>query len=201
MRLLLLNAFLIILNSSFVQKDWQLQSNENGIKLWTKNLDGSKLLQFKAETILKSDLEPLYHAMRDVEKMHTWYDKVKKVILLKKINETEGIYLLEYGLPMPFENRVSTLKGTIDYDKSKGNIKVTTNYFPFKIPEKYSDYPLIATIKSAWEIESQNNGFVKITHSGYMDPGGNIPLWLTNESVTTGPIKSLKNLKKLLKIP
>lgn len=187
-------------SNTYGQQDWQLKKEQNNIKLWIKSLEGSKLLQFKAETYIKADLEVLYSVMRNVESMHKWYDKVKKVVLLKKNSDSEGIYLLEYGLPLPFENRVSTLKGSISFDKIKGLIKVNSDYHIFKIPELYQDYPLISQIKSSWEIESVTNGMVRIVHSGYMNPGGNIPLWVINESVTSAPIKSLTNLKKLLKV-
>ncbi|MBK8052117.1 MAG: hypothetical protein IPK35_02240 [Saprospiraceae bacterium] len=200
MPFLVILFFILSSYNAFGQQDWQLQKEQNNIKLWTKSLDGTKLLQFKAETYIKADLEALYNLMRNVESMHKWYDKVKKVVLLKKNSDSEGIYLLEYGLPLPFENRVSTLKGSISFDKIKGLIKVNSDYYHFKIPETYQDYPLISQIKSSWEIESVTNGMIRIVHSGYMNPGGNIPLWVTNESVTSAPIKSLSNLKKLLKV-
>jgi hypothetical protein len=115
-------------SNTYGQQDWQLKKEQNNIKLWTKSLEGTKLLQFKAETYIKADLEALYSLMRNVESMHKWYDKVKKVVLLKKNSDSEGIYLLEYGLPLPFENRVSTLKGSISFDKIKGLIKVNSDY-------------------------------------------------------------------------
>ena len=183
---------------SFGQQEWVLKKDQNNIKLWTKSLEGTKLLQFKAETYVKADLDAVYKVLVNVENMHTWYEKVKKVVLLKKITDTEGVYLLEYGLPLPFENRISTLKGSISYDKTKGIIKVNSAYHPHNIPEKYQNFPLITQIKSSWDIESVKNSYVRIIHSGYMDPGGNIPLWLTNESVTSAPVKSIINLMKLL---
>ena len=122
---------------SFGQQEWVLKKDQNNIKLWTKSLEGTKLLQFKAETYVKADLDAVYKVLVNVENMHTWYEKVKKVVLLKKIADTEGVYLLEYGLPLPFENRISTLKGSISYDKTKGIIKVNSAYHPHNIPEKY----------------------------------------------------------------
>lgn len=65
-------------SNTYGQQDWQLKKEQNNIKLWTKSLEGSKLLQFKAETYIKADLEVLYSVMRNVESMHKWYDKVKK---------------------------------------------------------------------------------------------------------------------------
>jgi hypothetical protein len=31
-----------------------------------------------------------------------------------------------------------------------------------------------------------------------MNPGGNVPVWLTNESITSGPPKTLSGFKKMM---
>ena len=81
----------------------------------------------------------------------------------------------------------------------KGELKVQTEYFPFSIPENYRKYPLVTTIKSNWIFTNISNQKILVKHSGYMDPGGNIPVWLTNEGLTSGPFKTIKNFKKTIK--
>lgn len=183
----------------FLQEEWKLYKVQDNVTLWTKNLKGSKLLQFKLETTSKNDLEDMYNIMLDIENMNNWYDKVKSVKLLKRNSESEAIYLLEYTIPLPFENRISTVKGNIFYDRENGVIKVNTEYHPYDLQTIANKMPIITLLKSSWEITSIKGGGIKIIHSGYMDPGGNIPIWLTNEGVTSGPFKTIRNLKKLLK--
>lgn len=184
--------------SLFCQADWKLSKSEDKLKLWIKNLDGKDLKQFKLETTIKEDIKTMYRLMRDVENMHLWYDKVKSVKLLKKINDNEAIYLLGYHLPFPFEDRISTVKGKINFDEKKGVIKVNTEYYSFDLPENEKNIPVITTLKSSWEISDKHNGEILVKHEGYMNPGGNVPVWLVNESVTSGPFKSIKNMEKIL---
>ena len=131
--------------------------------------------------------------------MHLWYDKVKRVSLLKKINSNEAIYLLEYDLPFPFEDRITTIKGTINYNEYMGKITVTTEYFSYPIPDLHQNASLIKNISGGWEIVKTNNGKLLVTHHGYMDPVGNVPIWLVNESLTSGPPKTIEGLKNLVK--
>lgn len=195
-----LSVFCLFYFSIFLssQKDWQVALSQDDITLWTKDFKGSNVKQFKLKTNIKCDIKTIYSVLKDVENMHLWYDRVASVNLLKKISENEGIYLLEYGLPFPFENRVATINGKINYDTLNNTIIVLTNYFPFNIPKQKSGLLPITEIQSSWNVIKKSDGIFEIIHSGYMNPGGNIPLWLSNEGVTSGPLKTIKAFKKML---
>lgn len=183
---------------AYAQPDWKLGKTDGNIQVWIKNVDGPGLKQFKLQTTFKNELKSVYRLIRDVENMHLWYDKVQSVKLLKKINENEAVYLLGYDLPFPFDDRISTVKGKIQFDEKQGKIFVNTDYFPTDLPEDKKKVPLITKIKSSWEISEIKNGEILIIHAGYMDPGGNIPTWVVNESLTSGPLKTIKSMKKIL---
>ncbi|MBK9737276.1 MAG: hypothetical protein IPO92_20930 [Saprospiraceae bacterium] len=179
--------FSVILSS---QKDWQVVSSQEDITLWTKDFKGSTVKQFKLKTSVKDDINIVYSVLKDVENMHLWYDRVTSVNLLHKVSDNEGIYLLEYGLPFPFENRVATISGKINYDTLNKKIEVLTNYSPFKIPKQKSGLLPITEIQSSWQVSKKSEGVIEIIHSGHMNPGGNIPLWLVNDGVN---IRACKN--------
>jgi hypothetical protein len=187
----------IFLSTSLpAQSEWKLYKSDSDNKVWLKDIKGSSLKQFKLQTIIKENLSTLYKIMKDVENMNVWYDKVKNVKLLNKISDNEAIYLLEYDLPFPFEDRITTIKGSILYDKINGLIKVSTAYYPYAIPQEKAHLLVINKISSSWEIRKISESNASIIHSGYMDPGGNIPEWLINEGVTSGPLKTLEKLRK-----
>jgi len=191
-------ASLFLSTSALGQKDWQISSDDDNIMLWTKDYPNSEIKQFKLKTTISADFDKVYNLLKDVENMHLWYDRVNSVTLLQKTSSNEGIYLLEYGLPFPFENRIATIRGTIDYNKISGRLIVNTSYHPFKVPINKSEMLLIKSIGSTWEVTKLANGKIEIIHSGHMNPGGSIPKWLINEGVTSGPIKTIKAFKKKL---
>jgi len=181
------------------QSQWKLHKQNESYTLWIKDVENSKFKQFKIQTYLNEELKSMYNIFKDVEQMHLWYDKVKRVSLLKKISSNEAIYLLEYDLPFPFEDRITTIKGTINYDERIEKITVKTEYIAYPIPDLHQNMPLIKNISGGWEIVKTKKGTLLITHHGYMDPGGNVPIWLVNESLTSGPPKTLEGLKNLVK--
>jgi hypothetical protein len=186
-------------NDLYSQKDWRLYKDNQNYKLWLKEVAGTSIKQFKIETTSqKKDMNTFYNLMRDVENMNKWYDKVKSVKLLKKISENEAIYLMEYDLPFPLEDRITTIKGAIFFDELKRTIRVETEYYPYTIPKDKSNLTLITKISGVWDIVKQKNGEIMISHVGFMNPEGNIPAWLINEGVTSGPVKTIQNMLKLL---
>jgi hypothetical protein len=180
------------------QPSWEVYKKTNEYTIWLKNVPGQELKQFKKEAMILGDIQTAYKILKDVQNMHLWYDKVKKVSLLKTISDHEGIYLLEYDLPFPFEDRIATVRGKIDMAADKNSFTVETKNYPFPIPADKQKMELITTIYSSWKISEINNSQIKIIHEGYMNPGGNVPVWLTNESITSGPPKTLSGLKKMM---
>lgn len=180
------------------QANWEVHKKTSDYTILLKNVPGQEIKQFKKEAIITADIQSAYKILKDVQNMHLWYDKVKKVSLLKTISDNEGIYLLEYDLPFPFEDRIATVRGKIDMAADKNSFTVETKNYPFPIPADKQKMELITTIYSSWKILEVNNTQIKIIHEGYMNPGGNVPVWLTNESITSGPPKTLSGFKKMM---
>ena len=175
------------------QKSWELVKNNSGIELWTKDFPESKIKQFKLRTLISCSLHDAYVVLKDIKNMSHWYDRIKKVELLKEISQNEGMYLLEYELPIPFENRFSTVYGKIEFTPDK--LTATTEYKKFHLPGGYDDKIIVTQLWSTWEIIPKSEGQVEVTHSGFMDPKGNIPDWLINDGVTSGPLKTIRAFK------
>jgi len=180
------------------QKDWTKVKDTDGITIFVKDTPGSPVKQFKAITTFKEDVRTIVKALQDVEKMSLWYDRVKSVKTLEKISETQAIYLLEYSLPFPFQNRFSTLKGSLSYTDSQKKARIETAYISYSDKNLNVKSPLITKIRSFWEIETTSDGSSSIIHEGFMDPEGNVPVWAVNKDVADAPLKSLIALKKIL---
>lgn len=181
------------------QTNWTLHKKGDSYTIWLKDVPNEKVKQFKLEATIEGSFTSMYNILKDVEKMNLWYDKVKSVKLLKKLDENEAYYLLEYDLPFPFEDRIATIRGRMDYSTESGTIHVMTKYQPYDIPKDKQNYLTITKIQSSWDIKKMSDNTLKIIHMGYMDPEGNIPTWVVNDAVTSGPLKTLEALKKRLK--
>lgn len=182
------------------QEDWKKIKSSDGITVWTKDVPGTEVKQFRAKVSMKEKITHIVSALSDVESMHLWYSRVKSVKTLEKISDTEGIYLLEYGLPFPFKNRYSTLRGNMKYNPDKKSARLETAYTDYNHAKVKDKGPLITQIRSLWELQEEKDGTVTVMHEGFLDPGGNVPVWAINNDVVDSPIKSLKAFRQLLAV-
>jgi hypothetical protein len=182
------------------QVDWKKIKSSDGITVWTKDVPGTEVKQFRAKVSMKEKITRIVSALSDVESMHLWYGRVKSVKTLERISDNEGIYLLEYGLPFPFKNRFSTIRGKMIYGADKKSARLETAYTDYNHAKVKDKGPLITQIRSLWELQEEKDGTVTVVHEGFLNPGGNVPVWAINNDVVDSPLKSLKALRQLLAV-
>ncbi|MFT4536050.1 MAG: hypothetical protein ACJA1A_002900 [Saprospiraceae bacterium] len=190
---LFISLFSITINA---QADWELQRDESGIKVWTKDYPDSKFKQFKTETTIKASLKNVVAVFLDVENMGLWYDRVERAEMVKKISNKEGIYIIDFELPWPVADRVSAVRSILSHDPTTDVVRIDTNYEPGVITN--TDVLLITNIHSEWVLTPVEGGHVHIYHKGYMDPAGSLPAWISNSGVKDGPVNTLIALKGVL---
>ena len=190
---LVISLFSMSINA---QAEWELQRDESGIKVWTKDYPDSEFKQFKTETTIKASLKNVVAVFLDIENMGVWYDRVESVEMVKKISDMEGTYIINFELPWPVADRVSAVRAILSYDPTTDVVRVDTNYEPGVITD--TDVLLITTMHSEWVLTPVEGGFVHIYHKGYMDPAGSLPAWISNSGVQDGPVNTLTALKGIL---
>jgi hypothetical protein len=63
------------------------------------------------------------------------------------------------------------------------------------------DIVRIRAFESSWEITPNNDGTVYIDYTAKTDPGGNIPAWIINLGIATGPVKTMEKLAEVVQDP
>lgn len=173
--------------------EWSFAKEKNGIKVYTRLKEGQKLKELKAVATYNCTKNALYTTFIDIQHMNDWYDMVEKVVLLKQISATEGVYKIFFDFPSLAGDRYSTIKASIRKE-SNGDLRVESKFYAIEhIAEE--DYVYVKNIESAWKI-SGKDGKLSVEHTAFMDPSGSIPNWIINATLTDGPINTLTNLKK-----
>lgn len=192
---LFLTISILYFGNATGQSTWELQREESGIKVWTKDYPQSDFKTFRAEATIAATLQNVVAVFLDIENMGAWYDRVERVHLVEKISSMEGIYKIDFELPWPVADRISAVRATLYHDVAKNTVTVHTEYEPDVITD--SNVLLVTHMHSDWVLTPVDGG-VHIYHEGFMDPGGSLPTWIANSGVKDGPIKTLKALKEIL---
>jgi hypothetical protein len=172
---------------------WQLRKDKNGIKVYTRDRKDEGLLEYRAITVIETTMNKLIEIIHDVENYPSWTENCETAMIYKVLSDTSRIEYMTTAVPWPLEDRDVVMEflvrsQTADYFEAR------LTSVPEAIPEK-EDFERIRTSEGYWIFDKLAAGKIEIRHQFLSDPGGNIPMWIVNMFIVSGPYKTLLNLK------
>ena len=177
----------------------RLSINRDGIKVWTYQSKDNPVMQYRAETVFKTSVENAVGLMLDTERAKQWIPYLADLRAVERDN-TEGKMMLYMRLDMPFpladrdlavDGRLSKLPDgkVIFKNKSTTDARIPVN----------SGIVRIKSYQGDWTFQPIGQDQVKVTTSGYADPGGAIPISFVNTFVQQQPYQMLQKMRQELK--
>src|ERR1700744_2572843 len=91
--------------NGYGQSDWELKTEKEGIKVYTKTYPDSKFKAIRVDLDLSATLSQIVALLMDVNTGAEWVYATKSSVLLKQISPSEVVYYSEIKLPWPMANR------------------------------------------------------------------------------------------------
>ena len=115
--------------------DFALDKDKNGIKVYTRKIEGSSLKEFKGVTSIKTSLTSLVALMDDTDALTKWLHNCSAAKLVQSMNYYERITYTVINAPWPVSDR-----DTVSYSKivQDPKSKVITIYLK-GMADKYND--------------------------------------------------------------
>ncbi len=197
MKNIILLILLIASFSGFSQNEWNKEKDQNGIILYTRNVEGEGIKEFKAVMTLKTDIRTLEKILDNYKDFPNWQTNLTRIETIKKISNNQIFEHYFTDLPWPIDNRdlITLLQKKYSTDKKI----ITYNYYcvPNYLP-KEENYLRVKKSEGFWKL-TEKSGYTTIIYQFKADPGGNIPDWLINSFLIDGPFETMSNLKKKIK--
>ncbi|MEO8413343.1 MAG: START domain-containing protein [Ginsengibacter sp.] len=194
---LFLVFFFALASNASAQNNWELNKNKNGIKVYTQKTDSSDFKSVKVEAVFAGTCEKLAGILMGVDKNIKWVYNTKSLHLIKRFSANELIYYAETSLPWPMRNRDQAIRINLFPDSVNHSIKITTTGEPKAIPVT-SGIVRVPYFLGVWHVKQISEGTISIEYYLNVDPGGSIPVWISNMFVAKGPYETFVNLSRLL---
>ena len=201
-RILCMAAVVILLGhtpaSSNDDAGWKEVKNHSGIKVYTRNVPGSDIDEFKGVGVVDARLEVLASILRDVSASQYWMANTEHAEEIKKL-EGEGMIVLNITrLPWPLKLREALVRITVRMDYSKGyaNIDMQGINDPDLKPVS-GNYVRMRYVHASVILEYIDREHTRVTYTARIDPGGNIPVNIANLFVVKIPFDSISSLRGL----
>ncbi len=190
-------TFLISLSlaSAYAQKDWEFQKEKDGVKIYKRSSGNGH--EIKLVSNFQCTQGALVSLFNNISEYPKWGYKVAHSELLKRVSDTEFYYYSRFDFPWPLDDRDVVMHTTITKDDATNIITLTSNAAPDYIPEK----PNLVRVRKAdvsWTLIAQGENATEGAYCLSTDPGGLLPEWTVSLASDTGPVETVKNMKKLL---
>lgn len=182
------------------QSGWDLKTESEGIKVYTKTFPDSKFKAIRVDLDLQARLSQIVALLMDVNDGTQWVYATKTSVLLKQISPNEVVYYSEVRLPWPMSNRDFIARLTATQDARTKVVRIDGPVVPDYVPVK-DGIVRVTRSEGQWIITPVGPHRVHVQYTLRMDPGGDLPAWLFNLFVTKGPAESFSKLQEELKKP
>jgi len=176
--------------------DWELVKDEDGIKVYTRSIEDSKIKEFKGVTNIKSSIDSLLAVLNDTEASHKWVHNCKDPLKLSQISFSEGYIYQVINFPFPAQDRDIILHSKIDQDPDTKEVTVNLK----SVPDYISETNKVRITKStgSYNLKPVSNDTIEVTWNHHTEPSGSIPKWLVNSLLIDTPFETLRNLRKIV---
>jgi hypothetical protein len=179
---------------------WELEKEEGDInlKVFTREIDGSALKEFKGEMLVKQKLTTIASLLLDGEVAPKWMHKCEKLEVLEQVGPLTAVVYFLNGAPWPVSDRDAVIMSSMSQDPETLVITTKITMVNDLVPE-HEDYVRIPHMTGFWKFEPKEDGQVLITYQVHANPGGSLPNWLANSVVVDTPYNTMSNMVDMLK--
>ena len=187
--------FGILLLTSTACFAWDLELDDDGIKVFTQEIEGSDFKAFKGEMDAQAHLDEVLAVIRDVESMDEWLHECSASKIMETTSDDEMIVYQETSAPWPVSDRNFVLKMKVNREDDGRSAMV--NFTALVEPEVSNDDCVRVTeLNGSWTLTQTDDQTLNVIYQTSADPAGDIPSWLANAFVVDQPYNTLKNLRE-----
>lgn len=164
---LLLSTF----NGAYASESgWELAQKSEGISIYTRAVEGSKIAEVKGVVVLNTRIEVVAMVLRDIAAYPQWMPGCKETQLVERFDENNMILYYVQEIPWPFQNRDVVLRATTQINLEAGFFTVNTQSIEDSRAPVKKDLVRMADMKGQWLVEYIDRQHTRVTFRLKVDP-------------------------------
>lgn len=195
----ILCLFLVCPLFSQTGKDWKFRKEKDGIKVYTKTVEGIKYHEYKVEAEIDGTLDRFYALFKDFEVYNDLFKDVKELNILSNTPDRHVTYL-KTNTPFPARDREAVMENRFSFSSDPYQLRIDINC----IDTYYQPSKKVVRInycEGFWEASEKPSGKLFVIHRFIADPGGSIPAFIVNIKTIQNPLKTMTRVRELILSP
>jgi hypothetical protein len=200
LRIPILTLLCLCALSAAGQKKWELRKDQDGIRVYSRHNDSSRVDDLKVENTISANLSSLAALILDTDNYPDWVFNTAKTSVLKKIGPADLYFYSLINSPWPATNRDLAVHLRLTQDSATRVLHVKAEEIANYIPENKGIVRVPLSLEQ-WTVTPLPGNKILIDYQLHLDPGASIPGWLINMFSTKGPFDTFTRLHDQLKLP
>lgn len=195
---LLIMIFQLSTSLTYVPEEspkWKLKKSENGITVYTRESATSSFSELKMHGTFITSMSAIIALFKDIPNYTSWVYNCTESVSVKQGNDREDYYYSITSAPWPVWDRDVVVHSTVAQDPTTWIVTSISEHIDGLVNKK-EGLERVPLLQSAWTLIPLKDGRVDITYYLSVDPGGLIPAWLANLTLTIGPYNTMVALRK-----
>ena len=173
---------------------WSLDSDAQGITIYTRKQPGNLYKDFKGSMQIDAPMQQVVATLADVTTMHEWFFLLREARFIQGQRTGEAyVYMAISGI-WPVSARDVVARVVVRQDPATYVIHVDVQSRDGVLPPQ-AGYVRMPSMTSSWTLRPISPTKTAIELEGHGDPGGWIPISLANLVVTTVPRQSMEKMR------
>lgn len=199
MRLLIvITVQLMVVFTLWGQTQWELIKEKDGIRVYNKDEVGSLLKSYRGVMELQAGIQTVVDVITDIAQYKDWMPNITKSSLVQVENNLFIGYLVSES-SWPVADRDGYYSYQVQCNESTSTCLITIDAIPDYKEEKKGKVRISKT-EGFWKLSGLNDKKTKVIYEFFTDPGGTIPSWMVNTTISSNPYKTLKGLEAQCKL-
>lgn len=184
--------------NSQADNSWQLEKDEEKIKVFVASKAGSALKSFRGTMTIPARISSLVAVIEDVQTLPRWLHNCISARQLKEINQNESYNYIVTDMPWPVADRDTIVHSRLSQNKTSKEVIIKLSASQKHMPPQQG-LVRIKNMSGKWQLTSVGKNRIKVVYEMSVDPGGKIPKWIVNAMVVDIPFYTLQKLRTIVK--
>lgn len=185
-------SFMQVVQVSAAEGEWDLRRDRDSIQVFSRKVEGSAYAEVRTTTVLEDvTLASLVSLIEDAEACPAWADKCAESYVFERVSETEAYVYTHNDMPFPVKDRDVLAHVRWSQDSSSLQVTMISVATTDLLPEVRGRLRLTQA-NASWTFLPLASGSVEVSNTAHINPGSNIPGWVTNMLLVDTPFETMK---------
>ena len=190
--LLAVTLLLCVSSIACADSEWRLRKDKDNIQVYTRNVDGSPFDAVRTVAVMQDvRLSALAALIMDAEACVNWASRCVESYIYQRLSETAAYVYTHSNMPFPLMNRDMLTHAVWSQDASSFTVRIDSEATT-GILHEFTGRLRLTQLTLGWMFRPLESGAVEISNEAHINPGSNLPPWITNLMLVNIPYDTMK---------